>query len=145
MATPEQSARLNRLIVRCRDDSKTYRAAAGVQSSHRDELLALSRRRSAFANALSTLVRSSGTTPSEGGSVAGWLRRKAFDFRVGALGITHLGDSLLACANEESRAASGYRDALKNDWSPEIEGVLRAQLGEIRESYERMRTLRGSV
>lgn len=143
MTNATQTARLNGLIVRCRDDSRTYREAAAAHGIHRDELLALSRRRSSFAEALSGFVRQAGSAPNRHGSVAGWMRRSLFDLRVAVLGQHHLGDSLHACAQQESRTSGGYKRALELTWSTEVDALLRSQLGEIDEGCARVTHLRG--
>jgi uncharacterized protein (TIGR02284 family) len=145
MGNGAQMARLNRLIVRCKDDVRTYRAAAAAHGLHRDELLALSRRRSSFAEALSGVLRRAGVAPSRYGSVAGWLRRALSRLRTTLLGETHLGDSLDACAWQESRTEAGYREALERTWSAEVDGILRTQLDEIAEAHARVRLLRWRV
>jgi uncharacterized protein (TIGR02284 family) len=138
-----QTGRLNGLIVRCKDDGRLYRDAAAAHGAHRDELLALARRRSSFVAALSGLVRSTGAAPSQHGSILGWLRRALFGLRVAVLGGFHLGDSLQACAEQESRTVDGYKRALASTWAPDVGDTLRAQFEEIQEAHARVRALRG--
>jgi uncharacterized protein (TIGR02284 family) len=150
MANARQTGQLNGLIVHCRDDVRTYREAAASRGKHRGELLALSRRRSSFAEALSRLVRGAGSAPRRHGSLSGWIRRAFFGARVAVLGENHLGDSLHACAQQESRTADAYRRVLQLQsgdvkWPAEVEAILRSQLGEIHDAHTRVRLLRGNA
>lgn len=139
----QDTGRLNELIVHCKDDSSTYRAAACGR--HRDELLALSRRRSSFANVLSGFVTGAGSSPSRYGSVLGWTRLAFFELRVKVLGERHVGDSLAACAEQESRTEEAYKSAVALSWPTELGGILRSQLAEIENDHVRMRHLRGTA
>jgi hypothetical protein len=142
--TRYQSSTLADLIMRCRDDAMTYRAAAGLRSLHTTELMATSRRRSLFAGTLSGFLR---TTPTEHsrGSIFGRATRWLFRARSTLMGQTHLGDSLGRCLRDEAKAVRDYDRALELDWSDEISAALRLQLAEIETSYERVHALRGQL
>ncbi len=143
MSPPADPALLNRLVVRCNDDGRTYRAAAAACAlgARRDELLALARRRSSHAVALATLVRSAGMASSRYGSMTGWLRLRFFGLRVVVLGRVRLGDSLDACMRQQSGSVDAYRHALERDWAEEIGAVLRAQLDEMTDALARVAAL----
>lgn len=145
MTNAQQTGRLKDLIVRCRDDSRLYRQTASDHGAYRDELMALARQRSSFAEALTTIVRKAGASPSHYGSAAAWLRRTLFEVRVAVLGTGHAGDSLLACADQEARTVKSYVRALKGSWPAEEELLLRAQLTGVEGAFERVRFLRGQA
>ncbi len=136
---------LNQLIKNCIDSRHEYRAAAALPSRHRSELMALSRRSSSFAEALSSAVRRTGASPSRRGSMSSWVRRSLFDFRVKLLGQSHLGDSLQACAAQVDRTTRAHDRALRRTSSGEVEKVLRAQLEELHIAHARIVLLRGRL
>ena len=107
--------------------------------------MVLARRRSAFAETLSAIVRRAGASPNHYGSVFAWMRRAFFGARVTVLGGHHLGDSLDACERQQTRTAGGYQRALKRTWPAEDEAVLRSRFAEILDACARVRVLHGNV
>jgi hypothetical protein len=142
--TRAQRWRLGDLITRCRDAANSYRAASRIPSAHRDRLMAVARRRSAFAQRLSAFARSPEDQNTRG-SLVGRVGRWAFDARALLLGQTHLGDSLAACLRSDARATQGYVHALEIDWNGDIADVLEAQRAELEQSTAGVRTLRGGL
>jgi uncharacterized protein (TIGR02284 family) len=142
--THAQRWKLGDVITLCRDSSLTFRAAATLASSHRDELMALSRRRADFAHRLSAFARDPDGA-NETGSIGGRTRRWLVDARARLLGQTHLGDSLAACLRAESAAMRGYSRALAIDWSGDIADVLEEQLDDVVVTETRIRDMRGHL
>ena len=145
MSANQQSRNLNAMVVSCRDAGRTYRRASAAHPSVHDELLKLSRQRSAYVVTLSTLARAAGSSPSNHGSPLGWIRQSLFALRVVMLGQSHLGDSLRACATQDRRTAEVYSRALTLAWPTELRLVLGSQLREIRESHSYVRHLQKSL
>jgi hypothetical protein len=142
--TYAQRWRLDDVITLCRDSSATFRAAAMIPSAHRGELMALSRRRSAFAHRLSNFAREPDDA-NEGGSIGRRARRWFVGARARLLGQAHLGDSLAACLRAESTAMRGYSRALAIDWAGDIADVLEEQLDEVVVTETRIRDVRGQL
>lgn len=142
--TYAQRWKLDDVITLCRDSSLTFRAAAGIASAHRDELMALSRRRSSFARRLARFARDPDEANANG-SIAGRARRWLAASRARLMGQTHLGDSLAACIRAESEATRGYARALSIDWNGDIADVLNEQMGELGTTETRVRDLRGRL
>lgn len=142
--TYAQRWKLDDVITLCRDSSLTFRAAAAIPSAHRDELMALARRRSSFAQKLSDFTRHPGDA-NETGSIGGRARRWVVSARASLLGQTHLGDSLAACLRAEATATRGYTRALAIDWSGDIADVLEEQAGELATTETRIRSIRGHL
>jgi len=142
--TYAQRWKLDDVITLCRDSSLTFRAAAALDSSHRDELMAFSRRRSAFAHRLSGFARDPDDA-NETGSIGGGMRRWLVGARARLLGQTHLGDSLSACMRAESATMRGYSRALAIDWQGDIADVLEEQLDDIVTTETRIRDMRGHL
>jgi len=144
--TTTDSRRLNDLVERCTDDSRLFRIARADRADVvDDELLAFARRRSCFAEALAIVMRTTGATANAHGTLSGWLRRRRFDLRAALLGTKHLGDSLLACAEQGARTRERYRRALRLEWSVDVRTLLESQLTEIAETHERLLVLRGAT
>lgn len=143
-ATRAQRAKLDDVITHCRDAAKTFRAAAALPSVHREELMAISRRRSSFAHRLSGFTRDPDRANTRG-SFGGLARRSLLDARAWLLGQTHLGDSLAACLRADANAARSYSSALHLDWSGDIGDVLEEQLDEIETSSTHVRSLRSHL
>ena len=142
--TAAQRWKLDDVITLCRDSSLTFRAAATLASSHRDELMALSRRRSSFARRLTEFARDPDDA-NETGSIGGRTRRWLLGARARMLGQTHLGDSLAACLRAESAAMRSYSRALAIDWNGDIAAVLEEQLDEVVVTETRIRDIRGHL
>jgi len=142
--TYSQRWKLDDVITLCRDSSLMFRAASRLPSQHRDELMALARRRSAFAHRLSGFAREPDDA-NETGSIGGRMRRWLVDARARVLGQTHLGDSLAACLRAESAAMRGYSRALAIDWNGEIADVLEEQLDDVVVTETRIRDIRGHL
>ena len=142
--TYAQRWKLGDVITLCRDSSLTFRAAAALGSSHRAELMALSRRRSAFAHRLSGFARDPDDA-NETGSIGGRARRWLEGARTRLLGQTHLGDSLAACLRAESATMRGYSRALAIDWSGDIAEVLEEHFDDVVATETRIRDMRGHL
>lgn len=136
--------------MQCTDDSTAFRRASKAavdangapDAARHDELLAIARRRSSFAEALAVFVREMGGEAPRSGSFFALIRRGLFDIQVTVVGTTHLGDSLLACAEQEERTRAAYRRALAFDWSADVLAVLETQMHDVDETQARVRTLR---
>jgi len=139
-----QRWKLDDVITTCRDAAKTFRAASTIPSAHRDELMAISRRRSAIAHRVSGFMRDPDGANTRG-SLAGLAGRSLFDARAWLLGQSHLGDSLAACLRADAKATSSLSNALDLDWNGDIASVLQDQLDEIATSSSRVRALRGQL
>jgi len=142
--TDAQRWKLDDVITLCRDAAKSFRAAAAIPSAHREELMAISRRRSSFAHRLSSFTRDPDRANTRG-SFAGMARRSLFDARSWLLGQSDLGGSLAACLRADGIAARSYSSALHLDWNGDIADVLEEQLDEIETSSSRVRALRGQL
>lgn len=142
--TYAQCWKLDDVITVCRDSSMTFRAAASIPSAHRDELMALSRRRSGFAQRLSHFARHP-EDANVNGSIGGRARRWFATSRARLMGQTHLGDSLAECLRAEGTVTRSYARALEIDWSGEIADVLEEQMGELASTDTRIRALRGGL
>ena len=142
--TYAQRWKLDDVITLCRDSSLTFRAAAAIPSVHRNELMALARRRSSFAQRLSGFARHPDDANSVG-SFGGRLRRLIVAARARLMGQTHLGDSLAACLGAEAATTRGYARALSIDWNGDIADVFEEQMSEVASSQERVRALRGQL
>ena len=143
-STRQQISALQHAITICRDASMTYRAAARLPSRHREELMVMARRRSSFAQALSSFLR----YPLDGnrtGSLVDRSRRWLFAARARLVGQTHLGDSLVTCFRMDDRASRALSAALELDWAVEVSSMLTTQRAEIDVTIERMRSLRGHL
>jgi hypothetical protein len=142
--TFSQRWKLDDMITQCRDAAKTFRAASAIPSAHREELMAISRRRSAFAHRLSGFARDPDGANTRG-SLAGLARRYLFDTRARLLGQSHLGDSLAACLRADAKAASSHSSALDIEWNGDIADVLEKQRDELATSLSRVRALRAQL
>ena len=141
-----QRRSLNRLIRGCKDDRKAYRQVAFASLQQRDSLIAMSRRRSAFIEELSSIVRRLGGSPQQGGSALEGVRRVVFEMRATVSGAHHLGDELAECARVEGDVVDAYDNALKRTtWAKVTNETVREQLTEIRGDYETLREWRGSL
>lgn len=139
-----QRWKLDDAITMYRDAAKTFRAAAAIPSAHRDELMTMSRRRSAFAHRLSGFRRDPHGANTRG-SLVGLLVRSLFDARVWLLGQSHLGDSLAACMRADAKTARTLSSALDLDWAGDIADVLEQQQRELATSTSRVHALRGQL
>ena len=144
LQTHAQRSNLDDVITLCRDAAKTFRAASRVPSAHRDELMAISRQRSSFAQRVSTFTRDPNAANTRG-SLVGLANRSLFDLRAWLLGQSHLGDSLAACLRADGKAAKSHTRALDIDWSVEITAVLEEQRDAIESAATRVRALRGQL
>lgn len=128
---------------------KNYDAEKGFKTAMKDAkstglksyLQSQSVTRGRFATELDQQIRSLNATPKENGSATGALHRAWIDIKSSVSG--HTDEAVLEeCIRGEKASVKEYEEKLaKNNFPPQIEGVLNNQLSEITNTLSRVRNL----
>jgi uncharacterized protein (TIGR02284 family) len=133
---------LNQLIETCKDGENGYRTAAnavgGPELKHLLKSFASQRR--LFATELQSEVQRLGGEPQRGGSITGTLQRGWMNLKSLVAGMDERAIFAI-CQNGDSMALNAYNQALRADLPPEAQSILRRQLNQVREAYERVLAL----
>ncbi|QIE58808.1 PA2169 family four-helix-bundle protein [Rasiella rasia] len=94
-----------------------------------------------FVNELDQEIRNLNETPKEGGSVTGKLHRTWIDIKTALTGEND--EAVLEeCIRGEKASLEEYEERIKqNNFPPQVETILTNQLGEIRGTLSRVKTL----
>lgn len=128
---------------------KNYDAEKGFKTAMADAkslglknyLQSQSAMRGRFATELDQQIRSLNATPKESGSALGTMHRAWIDLKASVSG--HTDEAVLEeCIRGEKASVKEYEEKLeKNNFPPQIAGVLNNQLSEITNTLSRVRTL----
>jgi uncharacterized protein (TIGR02284 family) len=123
---------LDRLIATCVDSEKRYhRAAKDVGKANFGEFLERqSEIRKRAADELQAERTRLGAVGDEAGTWAGVADRRAMDFSV----VMSMGDTGVVnwCREGAEATATEYENALREDLTPHLRGIIQRQLGEVR-------------
>lgn len=97
--------------------------------------------RGRFANELNQEIRNLNETPKEGGSTTGSLHRTWINIKTALTGDND--EAVLEeCIRGEKASVEEYEERLKeNNFPPKVQSVLNNQLGEIRGTLSKVKTL----
>jgi len=139
----ETVSTLNNLIETCRDGQKGFQTAAeGVTDPEFKRLFEqYSQQRAQFVGELQSEVRQLGGDPQETGSVAAALHRGWINIKSAVTGKDQH-NILEECERGEDSAIKNYNEALSENLSPQVMAVVQRQYAAIRESHDRIRSLR---
>jgi uncharacterized protein (TIGR02284 family) len=143
-ATAATASTLNDLIETLKDGQEGFKnAASNVKDPQiKSVFQEFSQQRAQLASELQSHVANTGEQPETTGSTAaaahrGWINLK------GALGGGE--KSILNEAERgEDVAVKAYQKALEEKLSPEVEGVIRRQYGQVKQAHDRVKALRDS-
>jgi uncharacterized protein (TIGR02284 family) len=132
----------NRLIVTCEDGAAGFRLAAESAETEalKELFMELSEQREFMVTDLQGEIRSLGSEPNEGGSIAGAFQR-------GWLNIKHVASDhddhaiLEEVRAGEEAAIRSYQDALREDLPPLTRQMIERHYEEITAAYNRVRQL----
>lgn len=134
MSTSARTTRalLDRLIIACHDDDDAQRACSTVVGGgmHRSRLEASAASRTAFADELSTVVRSLGGVASARGSLAEHLRAAFTQARTVVVG-PNAGDAYTNCERIEGLTERLYERTLEKHLPHTIRQMVARQHAEI--------------
>lgn len=144
MLNQDEVARLNRLIVDCHDDCRTFDDAAAAHPDYSRELSTLVGRRDDYVQDLAGVLHEEGASAARRGSALAWWHRLTSSLRVALAGTTNAGDSLRGCVRQERRTVEHYERAVRmGSSSPELDQLLRDQLTQLEVDLARVRYLQG--
>jgi uncharacterized protein (TIGR02284 family) len=137
-------ARMNRLVVACRDDARAMgRAASAVADPEpRKRLLEQSRQRRGFVEALSLEVTALGGTPAAYGSVIAFLGASVGALRDVVAG-SHEGDAYAKCARASLHTEKEYARAAGVALPARARDLVASQSRGVTESSAELGRLRG--
>ncbi len=144
MLNQAEIARLNRLIVDCHDDCRTFDDTAEAHPEYSKELSKLVRRRDDYVRDLAGVLHEEGASAARRGSALAWWHRLTSSLRVALAGTTNAGDSLRRCVRQESRTVDHYERAIHDGCSSaEVQQLLSDQLAQLEADLARVRYLQG--
>jgi len=140
----EAISTLNGLIETLKDGQEGFKnAASNVKDPQvKSVFQEFSQQRAQLANELQAQVQRIGGEPEKTGSATaaahrGWINLKSA-----------LGGGEKSILNEAERgedvAVKAYEKALKEKLSPDVEGVVRRQYGQVKQAHDRVKALRDS-
>lgn len=135
-------AKLNELLVVCRDGRQGYETAA--QAAADPDLAAFfhgqARQHAQLAGVLKERVHRMGGEAAAAGSVSAAVRRGWMPLKAALV----QGDDralIAGCEREEAVARRAYEEARQEHWPEDLEPLLAAQYETVREAHDRLRLL----
>lgn len=134
---------LNDLVESCKDGQEGFQTAAeGIRNSSTKSMFQqYAQQRAQYAAELRNEVRRLGGEPEKSGSVAAALHRGWIDIKSVVTGKDEHA-VLVECERGEDSAVKNYEEALSKDLPAEVAGLIRHQYNAIKQSHDRIRTLR---
>jgi uncharacterized protein (TIGR02284 family) len=135
---------LNGLIETLMDGKNGFESAASnvKDPSVKSVFHEFSQQRATLASELQTFVKQLGGEAEKSGSASASMHRGWMDLKKA------LGGGEKSILNEAERgedvAVKAYQKALEEPLSPDVEGVVRRQYGQVKQAHDRVKALRDS-